>query len=193
MPQRKKAETPQHPDSFKSRKTLKVGNKTYVYYSLKAAEKNGLKGISQLPNSMKVLLENLLRHEDGRTVTADDIKAVQSWLTRRKSTREIAYRPARVLMQDFTGVPAVVDLATMRNAMQEIGGNANKINPLTPVDLVIDHSVMVDHAGTSQSLKDNVSLEYQRNGERYEFLRWGAQAFQNFRVVPPRHWYLPPS
>ena len=185
MPQRKKAETPQHPDSFKSRKTLKVGNKTYVYYSLKAAEKNGLKGISQLPNSMKVLLENLLRHEDGRTVTADDIKAVQSWLTRRKSTREIAYRPARVLMQDFTGVPAVVDLATMRNAMQEIGGNANKINPLTPVDLVIDHSVMVDHAGTSQSLKDNVSLEYQRNGERYEFLRWGAQAFQNFRVVPP--------
>jgi aconitate hydratase len=185
MPQRKKAETPQHPDSFKSRKTLKVGNKSYVYYSLKAAEKNGLKGISQLPNSMKVLLENLLRHEDGRTVTADDIKAVQSWLTRRKSTREIAYRPARVLMQDFTGVPAVVDLATMRNAMEEIGGSAKKINPLTPVDLVIDHSVMVDRFGTKQSLKENVALEYDRNGERYEFLRWGAQAFQNFRVVPP--------
>ena len=134
---------------------------------------------------MKVLLENLLRHEDGRTVTADDILAVKSWLTRRKSTREIAYRPARVLMQDFTGVPAVVDLATMRNAMSEIGGDANKINPLTPVDLVIDHSVMVDHFGTAGALKDNVSLEYQRNRERYEFLRWGAQAFENFRVVPP--------
>ena len=185
MPQRKKTETPQHPDSFKSRKTLKVGNKTYVYYSLKAAEKNGLEGISQLPNSMKVLLENLLRHEDGRTVTADDIKAVQSWLKRRKSTREIAYRPARVLMQDFTGVPAVVDLATMRNAMEEIGGNPKKINPLTPVDLVIDHSVMVDRFGTAKSLKENVGLEYDRNGERYEFLRWGSQAFENFRVVPP--------
>jgi aconitate hydratase len=183
MPQAKKTEA--HPNSFKSRKTLKVGNKTYVYFSLKAAEKNGLAGISALPNSMKVLLENLLRHEDGRTVTKDDIIAVKDWLKRRKSTREIAYRPARVLMQDFTGVPAVVDLATMRNAMQEIGGNPNKINPLTPVDLVIDHSVMVDTFGTAQALKQNVSLEYQRNGERYEFLRWGAQAFQNFRVVPP--------
>ena len=134
---------------------------------------------------MKVLLENLLRHEDGRTVTADDILAVKNWLKRRKSTREIAYRPARVLMQDFTGVPAVVDLATMRNAMSEIGGDANKINPLTPVDLVIDHSVMVDHFGTAGALKDNVSLEYQRNRERYEFLRWGAQAFENFPDVPP--------
>ena len=186
MAQSKKASSvSSHPNSFKSRRTLKVGTKTYVYYSLKAAEKNGLDGISALPNSMKVLLENLLRHEDGRTVTADDILAVKSWLTRRKSTREIAYRPARVLMQDFTGVPAVVDLATMRSAMSEIGGDANKINPLTPVDLVIDHSVMVDHFGTAGALKDNVSLEYQRNRERYEFLRWGAQAFENFRVVPP--------
>ena len=186
MAQSKKASSvSSHPNSFKSRRTLKVGNKSYVYYSLKAAEKNGLDGISALPNSMKVLLENLLRHEDGRTVTADDILAVKNWLKRRKSTREIAYRPARVLMQDFTGVPAVVDLATMRNAMSEIGGDANKINPLTPVDLVIDHSVMVDHFGTAGALKDNVTLEYQRNRERYEFLRWGAQAFENFRVVPP--------
>ncbi len=188
-PARKKANPKlaanRHPNSFKARKTLKIGAKTYVYYSLKAAEKNGLRGISKLPNSMKVLLENLLRHEDGRTVTADDIKAVKGWLTKRKSSREIAYRPARVLMQDFTGVPAVVDLATMRNAMEKMGGNPKKINPLTPVDLVIDHSVMVDKFGTNQALKQNVSLEYDRNGERYEFLRWGAQAFQNFRVVPP--------
>jgi aconitate hydratase len=175
----------QHPNSFKALKTLKVGNKTYTYFSLKAAEKNGLDGISRLPYSMKVLLENLLRFEDGRTVTADDIRAVKSWLTRRKSTREIAYRPARVLMQDFTGVPAVVDLATMRNAMEDIGGKSKKINPLTPVDLVIDHSVMVDQFGTSGALKGNVDLEYSRNKERYEFLRWGSQAFENFRVVPP--------
>jgi aconitate hydratase len=189
MPAAKKAKTAKkvsrHPDSFKALKTLKVGNKKYSYFSLKAAEKNGLDGISKLPYSMKVLLENLLRHEDGRTVTADDIRAVKSWMTKRKSTREIAFRPARVLMQDFTGVPAVVDLATMRNAMQDIGGNTKKINPLAPVDLVIDHSVMVDHFGTSKSLKENVALEYSRNEERYEFLRWGSQAFENFRVVPP--------
>ncbi len=189
MPAAKKTKTTpkvsRHPDSFKALKTLKVGSKNYSYFSLKAAEKNGLAGISKLPYSMKVLLENLLRHEDGRTVTADDIRAVKSWMTKRKSTREIAFRPARVLMQDFTGVPAVVDLATMRNAMQDIGGNTKKINPLAPVDLVIDHSVMVDHFGTSKSLKDNVALEYSRNEERYEFLRWGSQAFENFRVVPP--------
>ncbi len=177
--------TDTHPNSFGARKTLKVGNKSYVYYSLKAAEKNGLDGISRLPNSMKVLLENLLRFEDGRTVKAADIKAVKSWMTRRKSNREIAYRPARVLMQDFTGVPAVVDLASMRNAMADIGGDTKKINPLTPVDLVIDHSVMVDNFGTNNALKQNVDLEYQRNGERYEFLRWGSEAFENFRVVPP--------
>ena len=189
MPAQKKAKTAtkisRHPDSFKALKTLTVGKKKYAYFSLKAAEKNGLDGISKLPYSMKVLLENLLRHEDGRTVTADDIRAVKTWMTRRKSNREIAFRPARVLMQDFTGVPAVVDLATMRNAMEDIGGNTKKINPLTPVDLVIDHSVMVDHFGTSKSLKENVALEYSRNEERYEFLRWGSQAFENFRVVPP--------
>ncbi|MFN9163351.1 MAG: aconitate hydratase AcnA, partial [Alphaproteobacteria bacterium] len=172
-------------DSFKCKKTLKVGAKTYVYYSLKAAEKNGLEGISRLPYSMKVLLENLLRHEDGRTVTKDDIQAVATWLKTRKSDREIAFRPARVLMQDFTGVPAVVDLAAMRDAMKTLGGNQEMINPLTPGDLVIDHSVMVDHFGTKDSFKKNVAREFERNGERYAFLRWGQSAFNNFRVVPP--------
>ena len=172
-------------DSFKCRRKLKVGKKTYEYFNLKAAEKNGLEGISKLPFSLKVLLENLLRHEDGRSVTADDIKAMASWLKRRKSTREIAFRPARVLMQDFTGVPAVVDLAAMRDAMAKLGGNPKKINPLAPVDLVIDHSVMVDFFGTAGAFKANVGREYERNGERYEFLKWGAEAFDNFRVVPP--------
>ena len=172
-------------DSFKAKKTLKVGAKTYTYYNLKAAEKNGLTGISRLPYSMKVLLENLLRHEDGRTVTKDDIQAVADWLIAKKSDREIAFRPARVLMQDFTGVPAVVDLAAMRDAMTTLGGNPEKINPLTPVDLVIDHSVMVDHFGTKDSFKKNVAREFERNGERYSFLRWGQSAFDNFRVVPP--------
>ncbi len=180
-----KKTSPKHPNSFKALRTLKVGAKSYTYFSLKQAEKNGLDGISALPYSMKVLLENLLRYEDGDTVTADDILAIKKWMSRRKSNREIAYRPARVLMQDFTGVPAVVDLAAMRNAMENIGGNPKKINPLTPVDLVIDHSVMVDHFGTNSSLKQNVDLEYDRNKERYEFLRWGSQAFENFRVVPP--------
>ena len=180
-----KKTSPKHPNSFKAIRTLKVGAKSYTYFSLKQAEKNGLDGISALPYSMKVLLENLLRYEDGDTVTADDIIAIKKWMSRRKSNREIAYRPARVLMQDFTGVPAVVDLAAMRNAMENIGGNPKKINPLTPVDLVIDHSVMVDHFGTNSSLKQNVDLEYDRNKERYEFLRWGSQAFENFRVVPP--------
>lgn len=174
-----------HPDSFKCRRTLKVGSKTYTYFSLKHAEKNGLRGIARLPYSMKVVLENLLRHEDGKSVTADDIRAVKTWLKTRRSKREIAYRPARVLMQDFTGVPAVVDLATMRDAVTRIGGDAKRINPLTPVDLVIDHSVMVDRFGTAQSFKQNVALEYKRNKERYEFLRWGSQSFENFRVVPP--------
>ena len=140
-------------DSFKCRKSMKVGNKTYQYFSLKAAEKNGLDGISSLPYSLKVLLENLLRHEDGRTVNAEDIKAMAKWLKSRKSKREIAFRPARVLMQDFTGVPAVVDLAAMRDAMKSLGGNPKKINPLAPVDLVIDHSVMVDHFGTAKVLQ----------------------------------------
>ncbi|MBI1237779.1 MAG: aconitate hydratase AcnA [Alphaproteobacteria bacterium] len=172
-------------DSFKSKKTLKVGTKSYTYYSLPAAEKAGLTGISKLPNSMKVLLENLLRHEDGRSVTADDIRAIASWLTKRTSAREIAFRPARVLMQDFTGVPAVVDLAAMRDAMAALGGNPKAINPLAPVDLVIDHSVQVDFFGGRDAFKKNVATEYQRNGERYEFLRWGQTAFDNFRVVPP--------
>ena len=174
-----------NPDSFKSRRTLKVGSKTYIYYSLTVAEKNGLKGISRLPYSMKVLLENLLRNEDGQTVTADDIRAVAGWLETRTSDREIAFRPARVLMQDLTGVPAVVDLAAMRDAMKALGGNPEKINPLAEVDLVIDHSVMVDNFGARDSFKQNVAVEYERNQERYQFLRWGQQAFANFRVVPP--------
>jgi aconitate hydratase len=174
-----------NPDSFKSRKTLKAGGKNYAYFSLPAAEKNGLKGISRLPYSMKVLLENLLRHENGQSVVADDVKAVAAWLKNKKSDREIAFRPARVLMQDLTGVPAVVDLAAMRDAMKDLGGDPEKINPLAEVDLVIDHSVMVDFFGHSDSFKKNVGMEYGRNGERYSFLRWGQQAFANFRVVPP--------
>ena len=172
-------------DSFNSRRTLSAGGKTYAYFSLTAAEKNGLKGISRLPYSLKVLLENLLRHEDGKSVTADDIKAVAGWLDTKSSDREIAFRPARVLMQDLTGVPAVVDLAAMRDAMKKLGGNPEKINPLAEVDLVIDHSVMVDSFGGRNSFKKNVVIEYERNMERYQFLRWGQQAFANFRVVPP--------
>lgn len=176
---------PTHPDSFKCRKTLTVGAKTYEYFSLPDAEKNGLAGIANLPLSLKVLLENLLRFEDGRSVKADDIRAVAEWLKTKTSTREIAYRPARVLMQDFTGVPAVVDLAAMRDAMRHLNGDPAKINPLVPVDLVIDHSVMVDYFGSADAFQRNVELEYERNKERYEFLRWGAGAFNNFRVVPP--------
>ncbi|HVY52654.1 MAG TPA: aconitate hydratase AcnA [Devosia sp.] len=172
-------------DSFKSKATLKVGDRTYTYFSLPQAEKNGLAGISKLPHSMKVVLENLLRFEDGVTVTRDDILAVAAWLKTRTSEHEISYRPARVLMQDFTGVPAVVDLAAMRDATKKLGADPQKINPLVPVDLVIDHSVMVDSFGSPLSFQQNVELEYERNGERYEFLRWGQKAFDNFRVVPP--------
>jgi aconitate hydratase len=172
-------------DTLKTRRKLKVGAKSYDYFSLKAAEKAGIGAISRLPFSLKVLLENLLRWEDGRTVSVDDIKALGKWLKQRRSDREISYRPARVLMQDFTGVPAVVDLAAMRNAMAALGGDARKINPLTPVDLVIDHSVMVDYSGDAKAFKQNVAREYERNIERYEFLRWGQDAFDNFRVVPP--------
>jgi aconitate hydratase len=174
-------------DSFKTRKTLTVGDKDYAYYSLKAAAAAGLGELSRLPCSLKVLLENLLRHEDGGSVTADDISAVGAWLGERRSDREIAYRPARILLQDFTGVPAVVDLAAMREAMNDLGGDPRKINPLSPVDLVIDHSVMVDAFGTAGSFEKNVEMEFQRNGERYAFLRWGQGAFDNFRVrvVPP--------
>ena len=172
-------------DSFKCRKTLKVGPKTYAYYSLPAAEKHGLAGISRLPFSMKVLLENLLRYEDGKSVTKDDIGAVADWLKNRRSDREIAFRPARVLMQDFTGVPAVVDLAAMRDAMKTLGGDPEKINPLVAVDLVIDHSVIVNFFGSASAFKKNVAEEYKQNQERYRFLKWAQQSFQNFRVVPP--------
>jgi len=172
-------------NSFNSKATLTVGGKTYTYFSIPEAEKNGLPGVSKLPHSLKVVLENLLRFEDGRTVTKEDIKAFVTWLTEKTSEHEISYRPARVLMQDFTGVPAVVDLAAMRDATAKLGADPQKINPLVPVDLVIDHSVMVDSFGTQLAFNQNVELEYERNGERYEFLRWGQQAFDNFRVVPP--------
>ena len=172
-------------DSFKCASTLKVGYKTYAYYSLPAAEKAGLKGISRLPFSMKVLLENLLRHEDGRTITKEDIQAVAQWLKTKNSDREIAFRPARVLMQDFTGVPAVVDLAAMRDAMKHLGGDPKKINPLVPVDLVIDHSVIINFFGNNAAFKKNVEEEYKQNQERYQFLKWAQSSFENFRVVPP--------
>ena len=171
-------------DSLNTRRQLTVGGKSYDYYSLAEAEAQ-IGDIGRLPFSLKVLLENLLRYEDGQSVTVDDVKALAQWVADRKSDKEIAYRPARVLMQDFTGVPAVVDLAAMREAMTKLGGNPEKINPLSPVDLVIDHSVMVDTFGGPDSFAKNVDLEFQRNGERYEFLRWGQGAFQNFRVVPP--------
>ncbi len=169
-------------DTLKARRTLSVGSREVDYYALDAA---GLGDISRLPFSLKVLLENLLRHEDGRSVTVDDARAVAAWLHERRSTREIAYRPARVLMQDFTGVPAVVDLAAMREAMTALGGDPRRINPLSPVDLVIDHSVMVDHYASAEALQRNIDREFERNLERYAFLRWGQTAFDNFRVVPP--------
>ncbi len=171
-------------DTFQTRKTLTVDGKEYAYYSLKAAaEKIG--DISRLPFTLKVLLENLLRFEDGRSVNTGDVQALADWQKTKKSDHEIAYRPARVLMQDFTGVPAVVDLAAMREAMAALGGDPQKINPLVPVDLVIDHSVMVDEFGSPTAFQANVEKEFERNGERYEFLKWGQGAFKNFRVVPP--------
>ncbi|MDH5557202.1 MAG: aconitase family protein, partial [Alphaproteobacteria bacterium] len=171
-------------DSLKTRRTLKVGNREYDYFSLKDAESQ-LGDISRLPVSLKVLLENLLRYEDGRSVTVDDIKAMVAWQVNRRSDQEIAYRPARVLLQDLTGVPAVVDLASMRQAMVALGGDPKLINPLSPVDLVIDHSVMIDNSGTKDAFAKNVEIEFKRNQERYSFLRWGQEAFDNFRVVPP--------
>lgn len=172
-------------DSFKTRRTLKVGNKSYDYFSLKAAQAAGIGDVDNLPYSLKVLMENLLRNEDGFSVYADDAKAMGQWTKEKKSTREINYYPARVLMQDFTGVPAVVDLAAMRDAMKAVGGNPQKINPLVPVDLVIDHSVIVDYSASPDAFEKNMDLEYERNGERYKFLKWGQNAFKNFRVVPP--------
>ena len=173
-------------DTLKTRRTLDVAGTSYDYFSLEAAAAAaGLGDISRLPFSLKVLLENLVRLENGRTVTFDDIKAVAEWLKTRTSEREIAFRPARVLMQDLTGVPAVVDLAAMREAMATLGGDPGRINPLSPVDLVIDHSVMVDYFGTRDAFAKNVKIEFERNGERYAFLRWGQGTFDNFRVVPP--------
>ncbi len=171
-------------DSLKTKKTLTAAGKDYAYYSLAEAGAQ-IGDISRLPFSLKVLLENLLRFEDDRSVTVDDIKAFAQWAKAGKSTREIAYRPARVLMQDFTGVPAVVDLAAMRDAMKALGEDPEKINPQAPVDLVIDHSVMVDYFGRADAFGKNVVREYERNGERYKFLKWGERAFDNFRVVPP--------
>lgn len=171
-------------DSLNTLKSLQVGDQTYHYFSLPEAARQ-LGDLQRLPMSLKVLLENLLRWEDGKTVTGDDLRALAQWLGERRSDREIQYRPARVLMQDFTGVPAVVDLAAMRAAMAKAGGDPQRINPLSPVDLVIDHSVMVDRYGTPQAFSENVDIEMQRNGERYAFLRWGQSAFDNFRVVPP--------
>ena len=173
-------------NSFNARSTLSAGGRTYAYFDLNRAAQNGLGDISKLPMSLKVLLENLLRTEDGIAVKQADIKAMATWLANRgKTEAEIAFSPARVLMQDFTGVPAVVDLAAMRDAAAKLGADPEKVNPLVPVDLVIDHSVMVDHFASAKAFKDNVELEYERNGERYQFLRWGQQAFRNFRVVPP--------
>jgi len=169
---------------MKTRRTLEVGGQRYAYYSLAAAQ-DQIGDVSRLPYSMKVLLENLLRFEDDSTVTVNDVKAFAQWAKDRTSEREIQYRPARVLMQDFTGVPCVVDLAAMRDAMTKLGGDPQKINPLVPVDLVIDHSVMVDEFGNAQAFEDNMDLEYARNIERYEFLKWGQTALRNFRVVPP--------
>jgi aconitate hydratase len=171
-------------NSYNAKKTLNVQGKEYDYYSLPEAEKS-LGNLEKLPFSLKVLLENLLRNEDGNTVTADDMQAFSQWLKDKNSNQEIAFRPARVLMQDLTGVPAVVDLAAMRDAMQALGGDATKINPLCPVDLVIDHSIHVDEFGTRMALQDNTKIEMQRNQERYEFLRWGQEGFDNFGVVPP--------
>src|SRR5260221_5175355 len=171
-------------DSLHTRSTLEASGKTYAYYSLNKAA-GALGDVSRLPFSMKVLLENLLRFEDGVTVTRDDLQAMADWLKERRINREIQYRPARVLMQDFTGVPAVVDLAAMRDAMRQLGGDPQKINPLVPVHLVIDHSVMVDEFGNPRAFERNVEFEYERNSERYEFLKWGSQAFDNFQVVPP--------
>ena len=172
-------------NSYNSLKSIKINGKDYKYYSLLEAEKNGLNGISKLPKSLKVLLENLLRYEDDLTVAKNQIEAIKNWLGEKKSSTEIAYRPARVLLQDYTGIPAVADLAAMREAVKEKNKDPNIINPLSAVDLVIDHSVQVDKFANKDSLEKNVEIEFKRNGERYSFLKWGQQAFNNFRIVPP--------
>ena len=176
---------PGNQNSYKSLKSISIDDKNYKYYSLAEAEKNGLEGISKLPKSLKVLLENLLRYEDDLSVNKDQIDAIKLWLKDKKSNTEIAYRPARVLLQDYTGIPAVADLAAMREAVKEKNRDPNSINPLSAVDLVIDHSVQVDKSAKSDSFEKNVDIEFERNGERYSFLKWGQQAFNNFRIVPP--------
>jgi len=177
--------TPGNKNSYKSLKKITVNDKEYNYYSLNEAEKNGLEGINKLPKSLKVLLENLLRYEDDLSVTKSQIEAIKNWLKTKKSKTEIAYRPARVLLQDYTGIPAVADLAAMREAVKEKNKDPNTINPLSAVDLVIDHSVQVDQSAKADSFEKNVDIEFDRNGERYSFLKWGQQAFDNFRIVPP--------
>ena len=171
-------------NSFGSQSTLKVGNKSYEIFRLNALEAKGL-SLRRLPYSLRVLLENLLRQEDGKSVTADDIEFLAKWQASAEPAREIAFMPARVLMQDFTGVPAIVDLAAMRDAMKQLGGDPEKINPLQPAELVIDHSVQVDEYGTANAYSLNAALEFQRNRERYAFLKWGQTAFRNFSTVPP--------
>ena len=177
--------TPGNKNSYKSLKKISINSQDYNYYSLKEAEKNGLKGIGNLPKSLKVLLENLLRYEDGLSVTQSQIESIKEWLKTKKSKTEIAYRPARVLLQDYTGIPAVADLAAMREAVKEKNKDPNTINPLSAVDLVIDHSVQVDQSAKNDSFEKNVDIEFERNGERYSFLKWGQEAFNNFRIVPP--------
>ena len=172
-------------NSYKSLTNLAVDEKIYKIFSLKKAEQSGLEGISSLPKSLKILLENLLRFEDNQTVKGEQIQAIKEWLENKSSRAEIAFRPTRVLMQDYTGIPAVADLAAMRDAIKLKKKDPNKINPLSTVDLVIDHSVMVDNYASKDSFRKNVEKEFQRNGERYSFLKWSQQAFNNFRVVPP--------
>jgi len=177
--------TPGTKNSYNSLANISVGDKNYKFYSLKNAEQNGLDGISKLPKSLKVLLENLLRYEDDLSVNKNQIESIKEWLKLKKSNTEIAYRPARVLLQDYTGIPAVADLAAMREAVKDKNKDPNTINPLSAVDLVIDHSVQVDQSAKSDSFENNVDIEFERNGERYSFLKWGQQAFNNFRIVPP--------
>ncbi len=177
--------TPGNKNSYNSLKKITINDNEYNYYSLNEAEKNGLEGINKLPKSLKVLLENLLRYEDDLSVTKSQIEAIKNWLKTKKSKTEIAYRPARVLLQDYTGIPAVADLAAMREAVKEKNKDPNTINPLSAVDLVIDHSVQVDQSAKADSFEKNVDIEFERNGERYSFLKWGQQAFDNFRIVPP--------
>src|SRR5690606_31191441 len=171
-------------DSFGAKNTLQVGQNQYRIYRLDAVRGEGL-DVATLPYSLKILLENLLRNEDGSDITADDIRALAGWDPSAQPDREIAFTPARVVLQDFTGVPAVVDLAAMREAVRDLGGDPARINPLAPVELVIDHSVIVDVFGQPTSFERNVEIEYERNLERYQFLRWGQNAFKNFKVVPP--------